>query len=282
MPNGYKTFIGCLLLWIATSVHAMDQPSAPERVLWQKRPIPVSLTVGQERMVHFPNSRVRYWLPSVLDNAVSILAVNGVLYITPHRNFQPTRIRVKNLTDHTIYLLDLMAFTEKTVAPELIVMDEVPADNQESRTNSVGDDATKPTSAFDWFIRLTRFAAQSLYAPERLLPADTDIYPVRLHTATPVPLVRGGNVEATPVKSWRGGGYYLTAVRLHNVTHQSLQILHQPQPNRPNDQWTLVLSQDLRGHWLAVTPQHTLLEAIGYQDVTTLYLLSERSFQESL
>lgn len=265
-------------LWVCMSmalfsVNTLCDETSAERVLWDKQPIAFALTVGKERMAHFP-VEVRYWVPSSIEDSVSILAVNGVLYVTALREFETTRIRVQSLTSNKVYLLDLEASDTATVTDNVIVMDSDHADNKAQALPS-----PKPVS--DWFIRLTRFAAQSLYAKERLLPTDPEIYPMRVESLTPIALVRGGDIESIPITSWRGGGYYVTAVRIRNLSSHEVVILNEAPQVMRLIQKTIVLRDDIRGQWLAVTPQHTTLKAAGHDDVTTLYLLSDRSFVES-
>lgn len=280
-------------LLLILMVCSQTQAIAPERVVWNKHPIAVALRVGEERLIHFPDD-VRYWLPDYLSNAVTVLAVNGVMYITAHREFDTTRIRVQSLNNRTIYLLDVSASVETHSTTELIVMTAASTANQAKSypsendlpdnhlpDNNHADNKRTSRLAFDWFIRLTRYVAQSLYAQERLLPSDRGIYEVRLAEPNPIPLIRGGHIRAIPIKSWRGGGYYLTAVKIQNMSDHKIDIIHKSN-TRKNNQQSLVLSRDLRGDWLAVTPQHTTLGARNHQDVSTLYLLSQRSFGESL
>ena len=259
------------LLSISVNVKA-NEPSV-ERVLWKKRPIPFHLSIGQERLAHFP-SDIRYWIPTSLDDSVSILAVNGVLYITAHQAFDKTRIRVQELASQKVYLLDVSASKDVLTHSELIVMNP---ERNENKSSENGSDEL----VFDWFVRLTRFAAQSLYAQERLMPSSDDIRPVRINSKDAVYLVRGGDIEAIPIQSWRGGGYYVTAVRIRNLSSDEVHIKHRASTAIRLIQRTIILDNDIRGDWLAVTPQHTTLKPAGQDDVTTLYLLSSRTFTES-
>lgn len=268
-----KTFLLTVAVMLLLFLCRQSFATAPERVVWDKHPIAVDLSVGEERLVHFTHE-VRYWLPEYLSTALSVIAVNGVLYVTALREFDATRIRVQSLDNQTMYLLDVSASAEQVAATELIIMEPETTLNK-AKTN----DSIKPV--FDWFIRLSRFAAQSLYAPERLLPSASDIYQMRLTEPKTIPLIRGGHIRATPLKSWRGGGYYLTAVKIQNQSQQQISIILQG-IHQKRDQRSLILSQDLRGDWLAVTPQHTTLGTAHPEDTSTLYLLSKRPFRESL
>jgi len=119
-------------------------------------------------------------------------------------------------------------------------------------------------------VALTRFAAQQLYAPERVLadihiriPGVTRI-PVR---TTPINLYRGGGITATPVAAWVGGDLYVTAIKLVNRTRETVEL--DPRP--------------LRGEWLTTTFHHERLFPAGDPaDVTAVYLVSARRFATAL
>ena len=71
----------------------------------------------------------------------------------------------------------------------------------------------------------------------------------------------------------------MTAVRVRNLSRQSLRL----QFDRSDSHQTLGLSYLMRGDWLTATLQHDRLGAMGDEtDTTTLYLVSNRSFVESL
>ena len=258
------------LLWVANSAFA-DQPPAVERVVWDKRPIAVHIQRNQERIIHFPDD-VRYWLPDSLKRKVSVVAANGVLYIRATESFPATRIRVQGLVDQTIYLLDVTANDSESVSNELVVMKpEAVANRAKDQT------ATRQTD--DWRVRLTRYAAQQLYAPERLLRGDSQIKRIPIDTQKPVLLVRGQRIKAQPIAAWQGGGFTITAIKLRNITEQNLHLVF-ADGNKRN---AIDLAYALRGSWLTAMTQHDFLGAAGKEtDTTTLYLVSDRPFIESL
>ena len=258
---------GMVLLMVVITAAAQT----PERVLWEKRPIKVHIQTGQERIVHFPDE-VRYWLPDSIKFKVSVIAANGVLYIKALDDFSTTRIRVQSLSDQQVYLLDISASDAETVSDELIVMTHESVHNLSEGNLSL-------QIAEDWRIRLTRYAAQQLYAPERLLSGDTAIKRIPLKLSEPVSLIHGGLLKAEPIASWQGNGLTVTAVKLRNVSSQPLRLLFEPSDSSQ----TLNMSQLIRGDWLTATLQHDYLGPIGNKyDTTTLYLVSNRSFIESL
>lgn len=259
--------VGIALMMVVVTAVAQT----PERVLWEKQPIKVHIQTGQERIVHFPDE-VRYWLPDTIKFKVSVIAANGVLYIKALEDFSSARIRVQSLSDQQVYLLDISASDAETVSDELIVM------TRESVRN-LSEENSSSQIAEDWRIRLTRYAAQQLYAPERLLSGDTAIKRIPLKLSESVSLIRGGLLEAEAIASWQGNGLTVTAIKLRNVSSQPLRLLFAPSDSPQ----TLDMSELIRGDWLTATLQHDSLGASGNNnDTTTLYLVSNRNFIESL
>ena len=266
-----KSGIQRLFVILLTLASATVLADASERVLWDKRPINVHLQVGNERIIHFPDD-VRYWLPDTVKRHVSVLAANGVLYIRAMEPFPTTRLRIQGLNDQQVYLLDITASEAAAVSDELIVMTK-------KNTRNRSKEATAYRTTEDWRIRLTRYAAQQLYAPERLVDGDSAIKRIPVESKTSVPLIRGGLIETVPIASWQGHGLTVTAVRVRNLSRHSLQL----QFDRSDSLQALDLSYLVRGDWLTATLQHDRLGAMGDEtDTTTLYLVSNRSFVESL
>ena len=266
-----KSCIQGLFVILLTLASATVIADASERVLWDKRPINVHLQVGNERIIHFPDD-VRYWLPDTVKRHVSVLAANGVLYIRAMEPFPTTRLRIQGLNDQQVYLLDITASEVAAVSDELIVMTK-------KNTRNRSKEATAYRTTEDWRIRLTRYAAQQLYAPERLVDGDSAIKRIPVESKTSVPLIRGGLIETVPIASWQGHGLTVTAVRVRNLSRQSLRL----QFERSDSLQALDLSYLMRGDWLTATLQHDRLGAMGDEtDTTTLYLVSNRSFVESL
>ena len=193
-----------------------------------------------------------------------------MLYIRALEPFSRSRIQVQGLQSQQIYLLDVMADDTASVADELIVMTAESVINQ-------AKDKTQKIVGQDWRVRLSRYAAQQLYAPERLLKGDSAIERIPVASQA-IPLIRGGVIEATPIASWQGGGLTVTAVRLQNKQTHPL-VLQFPPSGGGN---SVNLNKRLRGRWLTATLQHKWLGALGQKDdTTTLYLVSAQSFVES-
>lgn len=255
---------------ISSSAATLDNTSTAERVLWKNTPIVVHIQNNHERMIHFPDE-IRYWLPEQLQPNVRVMAANGVLYIQALRTFTLTRIRVQTLTNQRVYLLDIFADETPSLNNEMIVT------TIESVTNKAKT-LKKLQQKEDWRITLTRYAAQQLYSPERLLKNSFGIKRIPVSSNT-LPLIRGGIMAATPIASWQGGGLTVTAVRIENRQNKALHLLFTPSENEAS----IDFSQFIRGDWITAMLQHNDLAPMHQAgDTTTLYLVSERSFEESI
>ena len=236
--------------------------NAAERVVWNKTPIAIPLVVGEERLVHFPDS-VSIGLPQSLTALLRCQSINGTLYLLAREPFDTTRIMVRSETDGPMYVLDVSAEpaeADRYTLPDVqILLDSAPdTDAAESLSN---------TQSLSWgYAALTRYAAQQLYAPARLIPRQPGVVAIPV-SAEPVELVHGARIEAVPVAAWKAGLRYVTAVKLTNRTQKPV----------------VLDPRELRGAWLAATFQHNrLLPAGDDADTTAVYLISDRPFDVAL
>jgi integrating conjugative element protein (TIGR03749 family) len=255
----------CALLFFAPVIAWADtadgEASAPERITWQKTPIMVSLTVGKERRVDFPGP-VKVGLPAAIQSTLRVQSVAGTVYLLAHQPFEATRVMVRAVDSGAIYLLDLSADNEGEAEVAIQILDP------ETRKPGVTaeDGAPLPALPAYGYVTLTRFAAQQLYAPARLLHDLPGVVRVPVRRE-PVRLVRAAPIEASPLVAWRASGLYITAVRLKNLGTQAVTL----------DPRTL------RGRWLTAAFQHNRLHPAGDEaDTTALYLISARPFETAL
>lgn len=243
-----------LLLFSTTAAAALE---STERIVWRKSPIALELGVGQERMVHFPGP-VSVGVPAALQGRLRIQSSGGTVYWLAQQAFSPSRILVRSLDDGQVYLLDVAASPEGgSAAPMEITLPR--------QSSTAADDPTPPGPATHGYVSLTRFAAQQLYAPQRLQSPLSGVVRVPVPNG-PVPLVRGGAIVSTPLASWRSGRRFVTALKLTNTSREA-QELH---------------AEALRGEWLAATFQHhRLLPAGDEADHTVVYLIADRPFSRS-
>jgi integrating conjugative element protein (TIGR03749 family) len=255
------------LLALLAAFHAASAASSDsiERIEWRKVPVKLTVQVGTERRVEFP-ADVQVGLPAALSGLVRVQSVAGVVYLLAHEPFEAQRVQVREIDSGAVYLLDLAAREKGYVHPVEILNPALHAPSVES-DGSVSGMASPPLPITHDYAALTRFAAQQLYAPERLLTGLPGVHRTPV-PRKPVALVRGGALEAIPAAAWRAdSGLYVTAVKLVNRSPRT--VLTDP--------------RDLRGRWLTATFQHGRLAPAGDEaDTTCLYLLSARPFQDSL
>jgi integrating conjugative element protein (TIGR03749 family) len=248
--------VGLLLTGASLTASATEPP---ERVAWRKMPIALELRVGTERLVQFPNA-VKVGVPAPLQDALRIQSIAGTVYLLAHQPFASTRVLVRGLDGGGVYLLDLSATVESAAAAPIEIFDP-------DEALEPGTVAAQPTGLREYgYVSLTRFAAQQLYTPSRLLEDLPGVVRVSVKR-DPLALVRGDTIEAVPLIAWRAGDLFVTAVQLTNQTDQP-QILD---------------PRTLRGAWLTATFQHNRLLGPGDEaDRTVAYLISARPFASSL
>jgi len=263
-----------LMNWIASALfclplvsHAQTDRAAEsnfERVVWRKTPISIPLVVGEERLVHFPDS-VSVGLPQSLIPLLRSQSINGTLYLLARQPFETTRVMVRSESDGPMYVLDISAAPdepESRSSPDVQILLETPQDTSAAQAESKVNNRSLPRS----YVAMTRYAAQQLYAPTRLMPSQLGVVAMPIK-AEPVDLVYGGKIEAVPVAAWKAGLQYLTAVKLTNRTRKAV----------------VLDPRELRGAWLAATFQHNrLLPAGSEANTTAVYLVSDRPFDVAL
>jgi integrating conjugative element protein (TIGR03749 family) len=192
--------------------------------------------------------------------------VEGSVYWQASAPFETTRVQVAEIDSGRYYLIDLQAREGGSTAPVQILRKDSPVGPATGPAEVATDATHQDRHANLDYVTLTRYAAQQMYAPSRLRPSFPGVFRIPLTTAK-VNLVRGGAVEATPLIAWQGGGLFVTVVRLRNRT--AYPVVLDP--------------RDLRGAWLTATFQHARLFPQGDEaDVTCVYLISARPFEDSL
>ncbi len=251
-------WLGVTLLLLQSLGHA--ETETPERIEWKKAPIRLELKVGQEQRIEFPAS-VKVGVPAPVQALLRTQSVNGTVYLLAHAPFGSNRLMVREIDSGRICLFNVTS-TKKGGAshPMQIYVTGNAGTTKDSATASSEAGPDRPD-----YIQLTRFAAQQLYAPSRLLIDRPGIVRVPVKRDT-VDLLHGGMVEATPLGAWRSNGLYVTAVKITNRTNQA-QTLD---------------PRNLRGAWLTASFQHhRLLPKGDAADTTAVYLISARPFEVS-
>ncbi|MGQ3892037.1 TIGR03749 family integrating conjugative element protein [Legionella sp. CNM-4043-24] len=248
----FKYWFALLALVGSSELFALDA----EHVLWDKTPIRLSLSLNEERLIHFPQAI------SIVDNEagdkIAVLKVQDALYLKGKEAFENKRLLVQLMPQGEVIILNLSASDKVTANKPIEVLLE---GKEEARTPA-------NANSFDInAITLTRFAIQSLYAPQRLLVIPEGVSRTPMQTRRLVSLVYGASMEARPLISWHGGAFYVSAVELKNLLNKEVIV----DPRR------------ISGNWQTATfyPTNTLAPR-GKEDTTTVFLVSDRPFHEAL
>jgi integrating conjugative element protein (TIGR03749 family) len=256
------------LIALALSVALGYEARATEIVRWERLPIPVPLIVGQERVI-FLDRNVRVGVPAVADEHLQVQSANGAIYLRADALLESTRLQLEDTASTALILLDVSAAPAAAGQPPLEPL-RIMGSTQSART-SHGDEeqlgtpespaASKTSEAATPVpVVLTRYAAQSLYAPLRTIEAVRGItrVPIRrdLNLDALLPTL---SVRATALIAWRLNDYWVTAVRLTNASTQPIRL----DPRA------------LQGDYIAATFQHhTLGPMHDSSDTTVAYLIT--------
>ncbi|EBW7865113.1 TPA: TIGR03749 family integrating conjugative element protein [Salmonella enterica subsp. enterica serovar Corvallis] len=246
---------------------------AVELMKWERIPLQIPLTVGQERVI-FVDKNVRVGFPDSLNGKLRIQSSSGTVYLDARAAFPSTRLVLKNVENGEMILLDVSASEGKTVrepvqlvyqgtvssassASQSTVSDtQVPRQNGEPEKTATKN---KPVLNGPLPVVLTRYAAQTLYAPLRTVEPVAGIHalPLRLPSGLSA-LYPVAPLVMTPLAAWGLGDYSVVAVKVRN----------------PGVTKVVLDPRNLSGRFIAATFQHRWLGEAGRpEDTTTLYLV---------
>ncbi|HCL5535543.1 TPA: TIGR03749 family integrating conjugative element protein [Citrobacter werkmanii] len=246
---------------------------AVELMKWERIPLQIPLTVGQERVI-FVDKNVRVGFPDSLNGKLRIQSSSGTIYLDARAAFPSTRLVLKNVENGEMILLDVSASEGKTVREpvQLVYQGTVSSassasqstvsDTQEPRQNGEPEKTAtknKPVLNGPLPVVLTRYAAQTLYAPLRTVEPVAGIHalPLRLPSGLSA-LYPVAPLVMTPLAAWGLGDYSVVAVKVRN----------------PGVTKVVLDPRNLSGRFIAATFQHRWLGEAGRpEDTTTLYLV---------
>jgi integrating conjugative element protein (TIGR03749 family) len=254
-----KTFI--LIILFLLSLPVCSQPTdLLEHRVWNKSPIHIVLPVGKERRIDFPLS-INFQVPASIKMMSERIQIteSGSVYWIASKSFKKQRVNAVTETGYS-YILDIEARPKGHQHPIAIVDERIP--KEESSTGQ----SSRPAYDYD-YVDLVRFAAQSIYAPDRLIKSLPGLRRVKVEK-DPLPLVKGADLITEPMAQWVAPtipSLYVTAVR---VTSNSLKSI-------------TLDPRLLRGDFLAASAQHTRVNPAGEDgDTTTWYVISGQPFDE--
>ena len=258
-----RTYLISLLLLLTSSITLADEtnlatPPSTQHILWNKTPISITVPVGEERLISFPEAiRINNADPNLTTDKIRLLNNNGTLYITANKAFKPVRLTVQLQRTGTAIFIDLSADKEAADNPLSIVLPAKP--NQSllpTQSNRIND------------VSLTRFAIAQLYPSLRLTQLVTGVDRLPMHTSKMVNLFYAQTLLAFPLASWQGGRSYITAIELANT-------LDKPVALDP---------RHIIGNWQAAVffPRNQLGKKGSSTSHTTCFLISQSPFQDAL
>ncbi|WP_399199835.1 TIGR03749 family integrating conjugative element protein [Tenebrionicola larvae] len=263
------------LLGVAGAITISSPVKAVELMKWERIPLQVPLTTGQERIV-FVNRNVRVGFPPELNGKLRVQSTGGAVYLLAKADFASTRVQFQDVENGELILLDVTALkgTQVREPVSLVYREEV---SSATASNSVsvsaaesvtsgnrektasGDNEPRITTPLP--IALTRYAAQSLYAPLRTVEALPGVHAISHGLPSIITsLLPSEPVAVRPLAAWGVQGYNVVALKLTNQRPEKVVL----DPRR------------LMGNFHSATFQHRWLGATGTpEDTTVLYLVMQ-------
>lgn len=202
-----------------------------EHIVWDKAPIELHLSLGNERQVVFPDNIEIGITGSAIDRFKTLTSVDNRMFIEPNSKFDRQRILVRESSTGINYVIYLSVRNDDTQLDPVVTIHKenkikvTPANQTDSHKNSNNDGLLKS------YPYLTRYVAQQLYAPERLIRNNPSIQRISVPNKSFSSLFRctSGSLSctsivATPLVSYKTGQLYASALKIKNVSDYALDI----------------------------------------------------------
>lgn len=259
-----RYLLNLAILVTATGMSSVGH--ALEILRWERLPLAVPLLVGQERVV-FLDRNVRVGVPAELGDRLRVQSAGGAIYLKANDTIAPTRLQLQDVTSGALILLDIAASPPKDGQGPLEPVRIVEAETQQTPSSAdaaTASQATEPSRAPSRQtpipVVLTRYAAQSLYAPLRTVEPVAGIERANVRGSLPLQtLLPTLPVRAKTLGAWRLEDQWVTAVQLTNTASH----------------WLDLDSRALQGDFVAATFQHPTLGPAGdATDTTVVYVVT--------
>lgn len=248
--------VGCATLCLGL----ISSSEALEVLRWERLPLKIPLVVGEERVV-FIDRNARVGVPGTANDRLRVQSAAGAIYLRASAPIETTRLQLQDAETGALMLVDITAAPATAGAAPLEPVRIVDA-TRPAAGGAPGNetDTTRISPATPVAVALTRYAAQSLYAPLRTVEPVHGIVSVPLReNLTVETLLPGLAVRAKALAAWRLEDHWVAAVRL---THTA-------------DGWLTLDPRALQGDFVAATFQHPMLGPTGEStDTTAVYLVT--------
>ncbi len=243
---------------------------ALEILRWERLPLAVPLVVGHERVI-FIDRNVRVGVPASLGDRLRVQSAGGALYLLASEPIEPTRLQLQDANTGILILLDIAAEPgEAPLEPARIIESESHAKRYgDTGQQPAADAARLPARETPVPVELTRYAAQSLYAPLRTVEPVNGVVRVNLRRDLALDtLLPTLPVRARALAAWRLEDQWVTAIRLTNTSSR----------------WIDLDPRALQGDFVTATFQHPDLGPAGdSRDTSVVYLVTRgRGLAQSL
>lgn len=227
------------------------------RLINTDNPIKINLTSQQETLLEFDFDLFQIGVANDINHNINRQFIDNRLWITALKPFNTSKLLVKDQAQQirAIFLISATA----TITPKNYKITE--PKKQFTHSNTVLNNQKKQIN----YVDMTRFLAQKLYAPQRLIKdiglkrIPINRKPISIFTCG-INMTCNGNVLAVPIMQYSNNHqYYAIAIKLINQTNKVLQL----DP------------RDIIGDYLSASFQFNNLQPKGGNgDVSVLYLIS--------
>ncbi len=139
---------------------------AIELLTWERLPLTIPLVVGQERAV-FLDKNVRIGMDAGVADVLRVQSAAGTIYLKAEDAVPPSRLQVQVVETGEIILLDVVTVqSHEPLEPVRIVDARFNVSDTKEEDESF-EGKVKASVAIPAPVALTRYAAQSLFAPLR-------------------------------------------------------------------------------------------------------------------
>ena len=207
----------CFLVTQNSEILAQDPITS---LYYNKTPIEIQLTIGQEQQLRFDES-IELGLELSLTRQLKVDNVQGTLYLKPVSEFSQKRLAIKTQTSRQVILIDLSSTFEATPTQPISIQ----LADSKTRLNPESNSLSP--------IQLLRFAAKHVYAPTRLVPNHPQVRRVHTRFVTSQWLEHPV-LNSQLLAAWQSGPLSVVAVEVSNISTE-VQELQQA---------------DIRGQWL--------------------------------
>lgn len=241
-----------LIMMLAVAAGWCSAVGAVEVKYWDRLPLAVPLTVGQERVLLLDED-VRVGLPSSIAGKLRVQSVGGTVYLRTAETLPPTRLQLQSVKSGDIILIDIEALEGNEALEPVKIVAQASAPDVKAAKEAAP--AATPVS-----VVLTRYAAQNLYAPLRTVAPLPGVRRVPLSDSVAFSsLLPTERVSIKALAAWRLGDYWVTAVKI--VNRGPAKVVLDP--------------RHLQATLYAATFQHADLGLTGTpEDTTVAYLVT--------